>query len=406
MTATIFGGQARTSRSMRRYRFASCDTRAPWPWVAAGGTNGTRVNDAGVTVNAAAPRINVDVGVLVEAERQNRVQHGVTPFYPGGSWQTDGVSTLTSTPGVLGPSGAPMAFLAAGTGTYCYQSGKTFTTGQPEVIRWHARQGDASDPRMWCQVADAVNQFFMDAIVNLSTGTVQTNAGTATAQDIGGGLIEVVQRGVPVNTTASGYFGMVLMGASAGTGHYFGGMDLQQGLWPTSPILTPDGSAVTRAADSMACTDLAALGMTQDAWTIAVTAHEPYPDPAPGYPMILRIEGDDGAVVTINKQPDGSIECQIYDGATNLSRNLVAGTPGVQRKYMIGYSRAQQLMRVAATGAAVQDATAAQLATLPDLGTVRLGSANGFWWINQPIAECAVTPRLLSAAEFIQEVES
>jgi len=182
-------------------------------------------------------------------------------------------------------------------------------------------------------------------------------------------------------------------------------MNVEIGRFSTSYIPTTS-AAVTRTADSLTCTNLTALGMSPDAWTIVVTAHEPYPDPAPGYPMILRIEGEDGAVVTINKQPDGQIEFQIYDGATNVAHKLPAGTPGVSRKYAIGYSRNQQLMRVAATGAAAVDTSGASLATLPALSTVRLGSANGFWHVNQPIAECAAAPRLLSAAEFIQEVES
>lgn len=406
MNARVFGAVARTSRGLRRWQFNRGDVAVPWPWAAAGGANGSRVDGTGLIVPASAPRINAGQGVLIEAERQNRAQSGVTPVFPGGPWQTDGVSTLTAAPGVLGLSGAPLSFLAKGTGTYCYQNGFAHTAGVPETMHWVAKRGDASDPRIMCEISSGGANFFARAFIDLSDMTVYTNAGTAEVFDRGDGIAEIIQRGTPTTTTESaGYFGMVLIGADTGQGHYFGCVDYQVGARETSLILTP-GGPLTRTADSLTCTDPSALGMSPDAWTIVVTAHEPYPDPAPGYPMILRIEGEDGAVVTINKQPDGSIEFQIFDGAINLSRNVGGGTPGTSRKYAIGYSRSQQLMRVAATGAAVVDATGASLATLPALGTVRLGSANGFWHVNQPIAECAVAPRLLSAAEFIQEVES
>ncbi len=51
-----FGGVARTSRSLKRYRFDRCDTVVPWPWVAAGGANGTRVGPEGNIEAATCPR--------------------------------------------------------------------------------------------------------------------------------------------------------------------------------------------------------------------------------------------------------------------------------------------------------------------------------------------------------------
>ncbi|MCA0213067.1 MAG: hypothetical protein LCH79_07825 [Proteobacteria bacterium] len=407
MTATIFGGQARTSRSLKRWRFNACDTKAPWPWVATGGANGSRIDGSGLIVPASAPRINVGQGVVIEGGRQNRAQNGVTPVHPGGAWQTDGVTTLTAAPGALGPSGDPMGFLAAGTGSYCYQNGFAHTAGVPETLRWFARLGDAADPRLVCEVSSGGANFFARTFVDLDAMSINTTVGTAELIDHGGGLAEIIQYGTPATTTASaGYFGMIIAGTpAAGTGHYFGCVDYQVGARSTSLILTP-GGPLTRTADSLTCTDLAALDLDGDEWTLIVTAQEPYPDATPGYPMLLRIEGDDGAVVTINKQPDGQIEGQIFDGAINTANKVAAGTPGEFRKYAIGYSRAAGLMRFAASGTAVLDAVAGNLTTLPALGTVRVGSANGFWHINGIVQQVATAPRLLSAAEMLEEVES
>ncbi len=564
MAATIFGGQARTSGSMRRYRFAACDTRAPWPWVAAGGANGSRVDGAGLVAPSVAPRIT-----RTTEERTNLLTH--SNDFSGAGW---------TAPYVLTPSGRIESNSASAVAHQCYQLGKTIEAGRvyggqvkakADQVDWlilnlfdgaehrayfnlatgtrgqvHAgftstmqRQPDGywlctllgqlsnasvngglsvemtdadgaavstipAEDGLWAKEAqfeaDRITDYIatgatpvsvhdglgvlieaeaadlvsypndpsdgawgqidvvatggaalapngeMDAVSIVLSGAANArldqafpvaavagvtynyavwlqgsgnvNIGINTTTGVGGSgednivlTSEWQRRFVPV-TYAPGVTGNVRIhavidragGPSASVLRMWQ-PQVTLGVRPSSDVMTLT-SPLTRAADSLTCTDLTALGMSADAWTIVVTAHEPHPDPTPGYPMILRIEGEDGAVVTINKQPDGQIEFQIYDGAINVAHKLPAGTPGVARKYAIGYSRSQQLMRVAATGAAAVDTSGVSLATLPALGTVRLGSANGFWWINQPIAECAVAPRLLSAAEFIQEVES
>ena len=160
----------------------------------------------------------------------------------------------------------------------------------------------------------------------------------------------------------------------------------------------------TAPAEALKFLNMDTLGLNQDAWTIIVEATEPASDPTPGYPMILRMTGPGGVVATINKQPDGQIEFQIYDGATNVAQKLPAGTIGTTRRYLLGFDRASQTMRYAATGAAVADAVNASLATVGPYTAVQIGSADGFWWCNNITSQIETYPYLMSAEEMTRRL--
>lgn len=384
----MIGAQARHLGDLRVYDFSRCDVVVPYPWVPAGGTNGSRINGDDNVEAAVAPRINVGEGVLIEAEAADLVE------YPNdqtnAAWNKIGVTINLNA--ALSPRGLMEA---------------------SEIILGGAANDRLDQAFPITAIADAVYNY---AVWLKGTGSI--NIGINTTTGIGGSGEDAVtltsewaRYYVPV-TYVTGATGNVRIhgvidraGGPSASVIYMWNPQVTAGPRPSSDVLTVS-SALTRTADLLTCTDLAALGLNQDAFTIFVTAGEPYPDPAPGYPMILRIEGDAGAVLTINKQPDGQIEFQIYDGSVNVSQLMAAGTPGTQRVYAIGYSRAQQLMRVAATGTAVVDATGASLATLPALGTARLGSANGFWWINQVIAQFAIAPRLMTEGEILERINA
>lgn len=408
----MIGAQARHLGDLRVYDFSRCDVVVPYPWTfAGGGGGGRRRMDLGTinAVSAGQPRIQYSptggVGVMIEAERITKTAGGETPQLggAGGTYTTDGLASLLADPGVLGPTGEPMGHLVrANAAGYAY-TGTTedFVAGRLTGRSIFLRRGTIGQaaPHVMAAMFVFGPGAFAVAYVDLDAGVIYgaPNGGAALI-DWGGGLYELQQWGIP-GASAGGIVDVNILGMTDGDGHYVGCDCISDGLPPTF-------FEGTTPAESLTCTDLAALGLNQDAFTIFVTAGEPYPDPTPGYLMILRIEGDAGSVLTINKQPDGQIEFQIFDGSVNVSQLMAAGTPGTQRVYAIGYSRAQQIMRVAATGTAVVDESGASLATLPALGTARLGSANGFWWVNQVIAQFAIAPRLMTEGEILEKVNA
>lgn len=164
------------------------------------------------------------------------------------------------------------------------------------------------------------------------------------------------------------------------------------------------GDETVAPAEALKFHNMDTFGLNQDAWTIIIEATEPGPDPTPGYPMILRMTGPGGVVATINKQPDGQIEFQIYDGATNVAQKLPAGTIGTTRRYLLGFDRASQTMRYAATGASPASATGASLATVGPYTVVQIGSADGFWWCNNITSQIETYPYLMSAEEMTRRL--
>jgi len=164
------------------------------------------------------------------------------------------------------------------------------------------------------------------------------------------------------------------------------------------------GDETVASAEALKFLNMDTLGLNQDAWTIIVEATEPASDPTPGYPMILRMTGPGGVVATINKQPDGLVEFQIYDGAVNIALKVAAGTPGTTRRYLLGFDRASQTMRCGATGTTIGDATGASLATVGPYTDVQIASADGFWWCNNITAKVEVVKRLLLKEECQQEI--
>jgi len=164
------------------------------------------------------------------------------------------------------------------------------------------------------------------------------------------------------------------------------------------------GDETGAPAEALKFLNMDTLGLNQDAWTIIVEATEPASDPTPGYPMILRMTGPGGVVATINKQPDGQIEFQIYDGATNVAQKLPAGTIGTTRRYLLGFDRASQTMRYAATGASPASATGASLATVGPYTDVQVASADGFWWCNNITSQIETYPYLMSAEEMTRRL--
>ncbi|MCA0214519.1 MAG: hypothetical protein LCH79_15245 [Proteobacteria bacterium] len=229
--------------------------------TAAGGVNGTRVNSAGLIEAATCPRFDYDPvtlaarGVLIEEQRTNELLYGVTPVYPGFDWTTDGLATLTSTPGVLGPSGAPMGFLAkAGGGTYVYQGGHSTTDGVAKTYSIFFRAGDSANPILSFGFYQAAAATVASASVNTATGAITASTGTASVVAWGGGLFQLLLTGTPTITATTAYVDAVLGGGvTDGTGHYIGCASLAQGPFPTSYIPT-GAAAVTRTPDSLTMT--------------------------------------------------------------------------------------------------------------------------------------------------------
>lgn len=389
MTAPIFGGQARTSRSLKRWRFGACDTKAPWPWAAAGGANGSRIDGSDLIVAASAPRINVGQGVVIESAAADLVSYPNDPS--NGAW---GKIDVVATGGAaLAPNGAMDAVSIVLSGAANARLDQAFPVS--------AVAGVTYNYAVWLQ------------------GVGDVNIGINTTTGVGGaGEDNIVLSGtwqrhfVPV-TYAPGVTGNVRIhavidragGPSASVLRMWR-PQVTLGARPSSDVMTLT-TPLTRTADSLTCTDLAALDLDGDEWTVIVTAQEPYADPTPGYPTIVRLEGGGGALVAIQKLPGGGVEGLIYDGSTPVYDTVGAGTPGAFRKYAIGFSRTAGLMRFAATGAAVAEAIAGNLTTLPSLHTATVGSiSGGSRHINGVIKEVATAPRLLSAAEIIQEIES
>lgn len=384
MSATILGGQARTSRSMRRYRFASCDTRAPWPFIAAGGANGSRFDSLGNIAAASAPRINYDEGVLVEAPCETLVQY---PNDPGNAvWNQLGVTANANA--FLSPRGLLEAYEVVLGGS----ANDRLDQGFPVA----AVAGVTYNYAVWLYGVGSIN-------IALNTTT-----GVGGGGEIAVNLLSEWRRHYVAATYDPGVTGNVRIhgvidraGGPSASQIYMWNPQVSLGPVPSSDVMSVT-TPLTRTGDSLTCSDLAGLGWNDDEWTISVTLHEPAAV-AGNYPMLMRLEGAGGSVININKQPDGQVEYAVYDGTSQYSLMLPGVTAGQATKYVMGCKR-DQVLRVAAQGRGFAERTVG--GAMPDQGLLRLGSANGYWHINQPIAEFAIAPRLLSAAEFIQEVES
>lgn len=183
----------------------------------------------------------------------------------------------------------------------------------------------------------------------------------------------------------------------------FGDMQLEAG--PPTSIMPTAGSGSVSGAESIACTDLAALGLDGDEWTVIVTAQEPLAVTAPdGYPMVLYMPGAGGSSANINKQPGGTMSFEFYDGSVQRSIQIAGQAAGTMRRYAIGFSRTAGLMRVGATGEPVQTAQHSNLTAFPAFSAAHLGGGAG-WQLNGVIASVRRASRLLSEAEITQELK-
>lgn len=196
-----------------------------------------------------------------------------------------------------------------------------------------------------------------------------------------------------VNNTAviPANHGAYLWGANFGVGKY------------SSYLFGNDPSS--RASDHCYCDNLSSIGLSGDEWTVVIDLDEPAPDTTPGYPMLLRIEGDSGSVFTLNKQPNGTIEFQGYDGSTNIASTFAGTTTGTRRKYALSFSRTQGRLRAVGTDGSITETTSGgPLLTFPTQNIIRFGSAASNWHINSTIHSVKTFDRFLSERELLEQV--
>lgn len=185
-------------------------------------------------------------------------------------------------------------------------------------------------------------------------------------------------------------------------GAYFWGSNFGPGKY-SSYLFGNDPSS--RVADHCYCDNLSSIGLSGDEWTVVIDIDEPAPDTTPGYPMLLRIEGDSGSVFTLNKQPNGTIEFQGYDGSTNIASTFAGTTTGTRRKYALSFSRTQGRLRAVGTDGSITETTSGgPLLAFPTQNIIRFGSAASNWHINSTIHSVKTFDRFLSERELLEQV--
>lgn len=377
-----------------------------------GGTNGTRVNSAGVIVAATTPRFDYDPvtlaakGLLVEEARTNlairsqQLDIAWSPFQttvtadattsPDGTVNADKLAeTATTTPHAL----TELATVAAST-TYTFSA---FVHSAENTLAQISFDDGSS------------NGCF--ANINLSTGAITraTLAGTGTY--IGSGVVAYgdgwyrvyVTGGIGsatvgrvglnlINSTLAGIFPGYT--GTAGNGVYFWGAQLEAGAFPTSYIPTTSAS-VTRTADSAVMT-----GTNFSSWYNAtqgtlVCGYDVNYDSAESiFPGAITI--NDGTtnnrIVIYSRTVDDTNRGLVGSGGAVVAdltvTNIVYGTP---QKAAISYA-ANDFAYCANAGIVQTDASGA----VPTVSQIDIGVlVSGTNWLNGHIRTLQYFPRRL-----------